>query len=55
MLGVVAAENPPESFHFNFSYDVVADTVSKMQDMVDPDFAVPPGFFVKEPVAFGKA
>ncbi|KAL8288154.1 hypothetical protein RB597_000310 [Gaeumannomyces tritici] len=44
-----------EAFRFNFGYDVVADTVGKMRDMVDPEFAVPSGFFLKEPATFGKA
>jgi salicylate hydroxylase len=45
---LTSVESPPEFYAFNFGYDVIRDSVSKVQE-VDPSFALPSDFFQKEP------
>jgi hypothetical protein len=42
------AGSPEEYFNSNFGYDVIRDSVMKVQE-VEPAFALPDGFFQKTP------
>ncbi|KAI6301320.1 hypothetical protein MCOR03_000821 [Pyricularia oryzae] len=47
-------KGPDEFYAFSFAYNVVKDMVSTMRKNIDPQFELPKGFFIKEPVVPGQ-
>lgn len=54
LVSLSRAEGPDEFYAFSFAYNVVKDMVSTMRKKIDPQFELPKGFFIKEPVVPGQ-